>query len=118
MKKSILDYDSEEDILFVHREDSKSKGSVEVMGGDVILDVSKEKEVVGIEILNASEILKPYDIDKGMLKEATTASLKTSQHRNTLFLTLLLTFSQKKEKEVVLTVPSLASPQSPVTAAA
>ena len=45
MKENILDYDKENDILFIHRKGIKTKGSVEVMGGDIVIDFSKDKEV-------------------------------------------------------------------------
>ena len=44
MKENMLDYDKENDILFVHRKDIKTKGSVEVMGGDTVIYFSKNKK--------------------------------------------------------------------------
>ena len=114
MKENMLDYDKENDILFIHRKDVKTKGSVEVMGGDIIIDFSKDKEVIGIEIMNASELLKNFDITKDMLSEAIAGDIRVAQQRNVLFLTIVLKISKNIEKEAILTVPSLTSKLSPV----
>ena len=114
MKENILDYDKENDILFIHRKDTKTKGSVEVMGGDIVIDFSKDKEVVGIEIMNASELLKNFDITKDMLSKVIAGDMKVAQQRNVLFLTLVLKMPKNIEKEAILTVPSLTSKLSPV----
>ena len=55
--------------------------------GDIIVDFSKDKQVVGIEIMNASELLKPYDITKSMLSQAFAGDIKVLQRRNMLFVT-------------------------------
>ncbi|MDP6548092.1 MAG: DUF2283 domain-containing protein [Candidatus Woesearchaeota archaeon] len=114
MKENMLDYDKENDILFIHRKDIKTKGSVEVLGGDIIIDFSKDKQVVGIEIMNASELLKPYNITKSMLLGALAGNIKVVQQRNLLFLTIVLKMPKNVEKEAILTVPSLVSEPSPV----
>ena len=114
MKENILDYDEENDILFIHRKDIKTKGSVEVMGGEIIIDFSKDKEVVGIEIMNASELLKNFDITKDVLSKVIAGGMKVSQQRNVLFLTIILKMPKNVEKEAILTVPSLTSKLSPV----
>ncbi len=50
-----FDYDKENDDLYIIRKDSNVKSSV--MFGDMILDVSKDDMLVGIEMLDASNIL-------------------------------------------------------------
>ena len=114
MKESMLDYDKENDILFIHRKDIKTKGSVEIMGGDIVIDFSKDKEVVGIEIMSASELLKNFDITKGMLSQAIAGDIEVVQRRNVLFITITLKMPKNIEKEAILTVPSLVSKPSPV----
>ena len=114
MKENMLDYDKENDILFIHRKDIKTKGSVEVMGGDIVIDFSKDKEVVGIEIMNASELLKAFDITEDMLSKAFAGDIRVAQQRNVLFLTIVLKMPKNVEKEAILTVPSLSSRISPV----
>jgi len=117
MKNNILDYDIENDILFIHRKDVKTKGSVEIMGGDIIMDFSKDKEVVGLEIMNASEFLKNFNITKNMLSQALAGDIKIVQQRSVLFITIILKMPKNIEKEAILTVPSLVSRPSPVALA-
>ena len=62
MKKFSFSYDKENDDLFLYDPKSKSKGSVEV--GDLILDFNHKKELVGIQIMNASRYLKDISASK------------------------------------------------------
>ena len=50
-----FDYDKENDDLYMVRKDASVKSSV--MFGDMILDVSKDGKLVGIEMLDASNIV-------------------------------------------------------------
>ena len=99
---------------YIHRKDIKTKGSVEAMGGDIVIDFSKDKEVVGIEIMNASELLKNFDITKDMLSKAIAGNIRVSQQRNILLIAIILKMPKNIEKEAILTVPSLTSKLSPV----
>ena len=56
MQKFNFSYDKEHDDLFLHRPDSKSKGSVEI--GNLILDYNSKKELVGLQIMGASKVLQ------------------------------------------------------------
>lgn len=56
MKQFNIDYDSENDSLFVYLENSKSKGAVEI--GNLILDFNEKNDLVAMEILEASKIFK------------------------------------------------------------
>ena len=51
-----FDYDKENDSLFAYLTDSKSNGAVEV--GDFVFDLDKKGNLVAMEILNVSEVLK------------------------------------------------------------
>jgi uncharacterized protein YuzE len=55
MKETLFDYDQENDSLFIYRK-ARIKGSVDI--GDLIVDMSLDGKVVGIELLNASEALR------------------------------------------------------------
>jgi uncharacterized protein YuzE len=55
MRETFFDYDPENDSLFIYKK-TKIKGSVEI--GDIIVDISTDGKIKGIEMLNASEILK------------------------------------------------------------
>src|SRR3989338_9161372 len=61
----LLSYDKENDILVIHRgftSDEKFKGNIDV--GDIVLDVSTNGKIRGIEVFNASQFLKPF-VEKG-----------------------------------------------------
>lgn len=55
MKEFKIDYDEENDSLFVYIKGSKSKGAVEV--GNLVLDFDDNNNLIAIEIFNASEVL-------------------------------------------------------------
>ena len=48
-------YDSESDILGIHLEDKEYWKSIELPNG-IIIDISKDGKIIGIEILRASKI--------------------------------------------------------------
>lgn len=54
MKDFKIDYDVENDSLFVYLEGAKSKGAVEI--GNFVLDFDCENNLVAMEILDAKEI--------------------------------------------------------------
>ena len=56
MESFNIDYDDENDSLFVYLKDSKSKGAVEI--GNFILDFDNKGNLVAMEILDASEVFK------------------------------------------------------------
>ena len=56
MEEFNVDYDVENDNLFVYLENAKSHGAVEI--GDFVLDFDKKGNFVSMEILEASKILK------------------------------------------------------------
>ena len=51
-------YDKEVDAMYIYAEQGKSEYSEEI-GEGIIIDVSKEGKVVGMEILDASEKFSP-----------------------------------------------------------
>lgn len=67
-----VDYDSNQDLLYLYKEGEKVKFSVEVLENFVI-DVADNK-IVGLEIFNASKIL---DVNKKDLKNIKKAELST-----------------------------------------
>ena len=71
-KETYLDYDGENDIIYVYQK-GKFKGNVEI--GGFVLDLDKDKKIIGVEILNASEVLGNVGITKDMLAETSGAKL-------------------------------------------
>ncbi len=65
-------YDEEEDVLGMHVKGKPSWGSVEV-GKNVVVDLSKEGEIVGVEILGAKQFFKkdiPLIVSKATRRKA------------------------------------------------
>lgn len=62
-----IDYDSENDILYLYSENSKVDFSVDY--DDIVLDVSGNN-ITGIEILGASEKFARDDLDASVLRRA------------------------------------------------
>ncbi|MBI4159266.1 DUF2283 domain-containing protein [Candidatus Woesearchaeota archaeon] len=62
MQNFNVSYDKESDDLFLFSPKDKSKGSVEV--GDIVIDMNNKKEVVGIQIMNAVELLRDLTEEK------------------------------------------------------
>jgi len=100
-------YDKENDDLFVFNKESKSKGSIEI--GDIILDFNNKRELVGIEMMNASSMIKDLT-NENMIKDILGTLKKCSLHvikkKNMLIIHLKL-ISQVKELRPILSVPQI-----------
>ncbi len=60
-KETQFDYDKENDTLFIYKKEA-IKGSIDV--GNYIVDFTHEGNVAGIEIMNASEVLRNLGVEK------------------------------------------------------
>ena len=60
-------YDKEVDAMYIYAEQGQSEYSEEI-GEGIIIDVSKEGKVVGMEILDASEKFSPSSFKRMVLK--------------------------------------------------
>lgn len=58
MKKPLLNYDSDSDILYIVTKKGQEEQFIEVAPG-VNVELDEKGEVIGIEILNASTFLRP-----------------------------------------------------------
>lgn len=67
-------YDKEFNILYIYKEGMKAKFSIEVLD-NFILDIGFKGTVVGIEILDASKILKVSKIQLENVKNANISTL-------------------------------------------
>ena len=72
-------YDSVDDILYIKRDKSGESIKMSISIGDMVLDVSHNLKVLGIEVLNAS---KQYKLSKKILKEAKNADLRNIMKPN------------------------------------
>lgn len=64
-----ISYDANNVILVVHKgfEKEESFLSNEIIG-DLVLDISTKKKIVGIELFNASVFLKEFGVEKSLLE--------------------------------------------------
>ena len=110
MQKFNFDYDSDNDDLFLSSPKSKSRGSVEF--GNIIFDFNSKKQLVGIQLMNASTILgdmikeKSIDDMKQFLEKLKDCCVDIKDNSNMLIVKFLL-ISDLQEIEPVLSVPKI-----------
>ena len=105
----LLSYDRENDILVIHRgftSDEKFKGNIDV--GDIVLDVSTNGKIRGIEVFNASQFLKPF-VEKGneesILNNLLDADFNTKVRPNGIIISLVIKSKNKNETPATIAVP-------------
>lgn len=104
-KAAKIDYDKEQDTLFAYTGE-KVNDSLEV--GDFIIDFDKQDKIVGLEILEASNVLKMSDIPKYYLGNLVNGRINVSQGRSSFYVQLTLEFMinrKLEEKAIMLSVP-------------
>ncbi len=62
-----ISYDPEYDVLYIEFSEKKVADTVETVEG-VLIDYGEDKEIVGIEIINASKLIKTKLIDEITVK--------------------------------------------------
>jgi len=88
MNKHIF-YDKENDILSIHKgfaSDERFKGNIDV--GDLVLDVSTQGRIKGLEIMNAQNFFKDFDINKKILNNITCAGFNADIKPNSIIITI------------------------------
>jgi len=70
--------------------------------GNFIFNLTGKGKIVGIQILNASEVLPEYNIDPNVLSDLKNINLATVQKEGCLFVALVLMF---KNKEARIPIP-------------
>ncbi len=71
----LIFYDKENDILSLHKtllSDEKFKGNVDA--GQFILDVSTKGRVIGIEVMNAIDFFREFNVGKDILENLSAAN--------------------------------------------
>lgn len=107
MKNYKFSYDKEFDDLLIFDSNSKSKGSVEL--GDIILDFNSKKEFVGIQLMNASKILKDIsgEVDVNIILEHLKECRVETITKNNLLIIKIFLISDKRQISSVLSVPNI-----------
>lgn len=110
MKKGFYywDYGISSDILNIHKINKKTKGSAEL--GDFSIDFDKNDNVVGVEILHASEFLKESGINKEQLKNIKGAKILVDTRNPTYLLIYIgLVLSEGIERKIPIPAPVCVS---------
>lgn len=102
-----FNYDKLNDLLYVYKKNSSVYSNV--MIGDFHLEFSKNSELVGVEVLNASNLLKEYDIPKRILENIDNVELKMVSNNNSLLIFLII-HSMEQERSATITMNNLEAP--------
>ena len=100
-------YDELNDLLYIYKDNSTVYSNV--MIGEFHLEFNKTKELVGVEILKASDILKEYDIPQTILKDIHKVDLKVVVTNNSLLVFIIIT-SKDQQRSATITMSNLESP--------
>lgn len=119
MQKYKFSYDENNDDLFLFSPKSKSKGSVEL--GDIVIDFNSKREFAGIQIMNATKLIKDltnetFSSIKSLLNKLEKCEIEVKPRNNILIIKIYL-FSEQKEISPVITVSNITH-SSPALAVA
>ncbi len=109
MRKFNFSYDKEYDNLFLFRPKSKSKGSIEL--GDLVFDYNNKKELVGIQIMNASKLISEIinedtNTIKRLLFHLNNCKIDVKPHNNILMIKIFL-LGESREISPVIPIPNI-----------
>lgn len=88
---NIISYDENHNIFNIHKgfaKDEKFKTNIDI--GELVLDVSSKGRIRGIEIFNASEFFKEFDINVNKLKSLTDAEFNVQMKPSGIILSIVL----------------------------
>lgn len=88
------DYNEKSDILNIHELKKKTSGSAEL--GDFTVDFDSKDNVIGIEILYASEFLENMGISKEQLENLQDAEIIISKKGNRTLIFTVITIQNTK----------------------
>lgn len=107
VKNLKFNYDSLNDLLYVYKPESNVYANVVI--GEFHLEFDKNGEVVGLEVLKASEILSEYEVSEETLKNIEKINIKIVIRDNSLLMFLMI-FALNEQKSIPVTMNSLKSP--------
>ena len=100
-------YDKINDLLYAYVEDSNVYANVVI--GDFHIEFNKEGNVIGVEIMKASDFLNEYNVTKDLLENIKKIDLKIVIRDNSLLIFLMMA-SLIEEKSIPITMNDLESP--------
>ncbi len=105
MNKQSFFYDQKNDILAIHKGFDSNEGfKSNICIGKLILDVSTKGKIKGIEILDASEFLKEFDIKKEILIDINSIDFNASTTPDSVVISLIIT-SRNERIPAKISVP-------------
>ena len=110
MKKFSVDYDEENDSLFVYSADKRSGGAIE--SGNIVLDFDSAGSLVGMEFLDASDFFKTVFskvIEMGNIREF-RADVVNFRNMNSLVKFSITTDAGTERNSVIVPRVSTVSP--------
>lgn len=102
----LTSYDRENDILVIHSgfsANEKFRGNIDA--GDLVLDISTEGKVRGIEIMNASSFFKEFEIGKDVLESLTEARFNAVVKPTSIIIGIMLKGRNTEEMPAKIAVP-------------
>src|SRR3989338_9230997 len=102
-KQVKFEYESRNDLLYLYDEKQKVDSSITL--GDFHFEVNKYLEIVGIEVLNAPEILREYTISKEILTKIEDVELKVVRRKNSVIVSIVL-HALRQEKTATIAMNS------------
>ena len=107
-RKFKFSYNKEQDDLFLFDPDSKSKGSIE--WGDIVLDFNNKKELVALQFMHASTLIKDLTGEKDnqsikKILQNLTESRMEIINKNNITIAKIYLISLNKEITTTLSVP-------------
>lgn len=100
------DYSEKSDILNIHNAGKLTAGSAEL--GDFTIDFDKNGNIVGVEVMTASEFLSPMGILKQDLAKIADAKLIISKRANYFIVMVKLVLPEKIERIFTIPAPVVA----------
>ncbi|MBN1156267.1 DUF2283 domain-containing protein [Candidatus Woesearchaeota archaeon] len=100
-------YDRQNDLLYIYRKDSHVYSNV--MIGEFHIEFDKVGKIVGVEVLNAIEILREYNVEKRILENIDNVGLKVVTRNNSLILFIEIN-ALNETKSAAVTMNNLEMP--------
>lgn len=102
-----FNYDKLNDLLYAYKENSSVYTNIII--GNFHLEFNKDNELVGIEILNATDILAEYNIPNKFLESIQKMNLKIVTNGNSMLIFLILS-TTTETKSATITLNNLEIP--------
>ncbi len=101
-KECRFSYSDLDDSLIVSCKEENENVRERFSLGNFIFNLTGSGKIVGIQVLNASEVLPEYNINPNILKELRNINLITAQKNGCLYIALILMF---KNQEAKISIP-------------